>query len=107
MKKDRYDAAIEYLTDAPEEIIDAWSNPTTHPAGCLFSYASNSETAEEAFCGCLTQIRNSFAFSAPTAELTEAIRADKRIPYNEEDIKVRNLPVFAEWQRRLDKELNR
>jgi hypothetical protein len=39
--------------------------------------------------------------------LTKAIRADARIPEGPQWITVNDLPVFAEWQRRLDKELKR
>lgn len=37
--------------------------------------------------------------------LTDEIRQDTRIPWNSKNIKVSDLPVFAEWQRRLDWQL--
>ena len=40
-----------------------------------------------------------------TPELTKAIRKDPRIPKLPKNITVADLPVFAEWQRRLDKEI--
>jgi len=44
---------------------------------------------------------------AQTEELTEAIKADDRIPDRIEDVTKENLYVFVEWQERLDEELGR
>jgi len=105
---DKYDKAIAYLTQHPKEIMDAWYDggvcqlPSAHPAACLFQYAGNSPFK---CCGCLTMVKN--GCRAETPELTKAIRADERIPNGCEAITLEHLPVFAEWQRRLDKELNR
>lgn len=107
---DKYDKAIEYLTEHPEEIKKAWGYCSTHEAGCLFDYAGS-----KFGCGCLTLVRDSFLFPqkyhvpfvAQTPELTEAIGRDERIPYSENDITLDHLPVFAEWQRKLDKYLAR
>lgn len=101
---DVYDREIERLTDRcnrsgdSEPIYDAWN--TVSP---LFALCSSDP---EGCCGCLTQVR-AFEFGAETDELTAAIRADNRIPDNPRAIGVLDLPVFAEWQRRLDRELNR
>lgn len=38
-------------------------------------------------------------------ELTHAIRSDDRIPENAREITLEHLPVFKEWQERLDKEI--
>jgi len=46
-------------------------------------------------------------YHAYTDDLTERIRADERIPDDPDRITVAHLPVFAEWQRILDKELKR
>jgi len=97
---DKYDVAVDYLTQHPEEISEAWGWPDTHPAGCLFSYCGDWEDDD---VGCLTMVRA--GLSAATEELTLAIRADARLPDDETKITVEHLPVFAEWQRRLDKEL--
>jgi len=105
---DKYDKAIDYLTENPDQIWNSWNEPHSYPQGCLFMYVSKTEhTANN--IGCLTTIRRNDGFGkvACTPELTEAIRADERIPKGARDIKVEDLPVFAEWQRRLDKELNR
>ena len=102
---DKYDKAIEYLTDHPSEIERAWNNPRNHEMGCLFTYAQH-PVFDRFMCGCLTQIREG-GMGAQTKELTKAIRADRGIPFRAEDITVETLPVFAEWQRRLDKELGR
>jgi len=111
---DKYDKAIELLTRADNprvEIYDAWAQCSTHPAGCLFGYVSKNrqqyidKVGPYQVCGCLTQIRREA--EAETPELTLAIRADKRIPKIPNSITLKDLPVFAEWQRRIDKELGR
>jgi len=99
--KDKYDEAVEYLTAHPGEIRDTWRYPFDSRAGCLFNYAAPG-------CGCLTQIARMSSDGVPHRDdLTEAIRADSRIPRRSIDITVESLPVFAEWQRRLDVELGR
>lgn len=107
---DKYDKAIEHLNAHPDEILSAWGAAyPDHPTGCLFQYASPSEEAEfqaNRMCGCLTQVRGD-DMNAWTPKLTAEIRADKRIPLDVDDVTVADLPVFAEWQRRLDRELQR
>jgi hypothetical protein len=100
---DKYDMAVEYLTEHPDEIYDAWGNPFLHKGGCLFQFC-NANGYNAIICGCLTQIRRG-GYAAETEELTEEIRNDERIPSSALDIRAEHLPVFAEWQRRLDKEL--
>lgn len=100
--KDKYDEAIEYLTKYPEEIAHAWSGG--HTAECLFDLAGRSSDGDY---GCLTMIRGCDKWEAETPELTQQIRDDHRIPKWGHSITVADLPVFAEWQRRLDRELNR
>ena len=39
--------------------------------------------------------------------LTDEIQADTRIPKTWDDITLEDLPVFSEWQRKLDKYYNR
>lgn len=114
---DKYDIAIEYLTEHPEEISHAWDQAAYDDVegSCLFQFANktNEDTllSENTRCGCLTQIKlvsiGTMKYVAETLELTRAIREDDRLPSDPEDIKVADLPVFAEWQRRIDKELNR
>ncbi len=112
---DKYDEAVEYLTDHPDEIYDAWGcgaededdQPYVH-AQCLFQFATrNGEWSVD--YGCLTQIRVGFGEVEveDNHQLTLEIRADERIPSHGLDIRVEHLPVFAEWQRRLDRELGR
>jgi len=123
--KDKYDEAIEYLTRNPDQICRAWDATWSHVAGCLFRPASASTTdpgrgipwpldrTGSFQCGCLTTIRlgepgkYGHAVLAETEDLTKEIRADERIPKTIKEVTVEHLPVFAEWQRRLDKELNR
>lgn len=93
-KKDKYDKAIAYLKKHPRAIKHAWTNTDRHKAGCLFGFTGDWTT------GCLTQVKYN-KYDAPTPALTQAIRADDRIP-RVADITVKSLPVFAEWQRKLD-----
>jgi len=108
---DKYDEAIEFLKAHPSEIHEAWSeieDDPPHPAHCLFQAATKDGRVDSiASFGCLTQIRGMGSWDAATPELTEAIRADDRIPGNPLSISVDHLPVFAEWQRRIDRELGR
>jgi hypothetical protein len=115
---DKYDEAIAYLTEHPEEIHDVWNNanfPCGRPGECLFVPVTNTDDGLFT-CGCLTQVKQGIK-EAETPALTAAIRVDKRIPtvivddvkqtITRFDITVESLPIFAEWQRRIDKELGR
>lgn len=106
---DKYDQAIEYLNEHPNEIIEAWGDVFKHRAGCLFNFVSTKEDfISKVDIGCLTQIRKDpTRFKALTQELTAQISEDERIPKSPVDIQLTDLPVFVEWQRRLDKELGR
>lgn len=103
-----YDDAVAYLTAHPEEIYEAWNEATDEVrGGCLFAYATKKD--EDFHCtniGCLTMIRHDRDArelgSEFGPEITQAIRDDERIPDEGDDITVEHLPVFAEWQRRLD-----
>jgi len=109
---DKYDAAIEYLWKNPKEIRAAWGRPITHPGGCLFQYVGPEVCVEHdgitKASGCLTQIRRDRGYAAfnPAGEidmeLTEEIRNDERIPCIAVKVQLDDLPVFAEWQRRID-----
>lgn len=100
--RDKYDDAIAYLTEHPEQIHQVWNNPEKYPAGCLFEYAGDPHARD---IGCLTLIRGPNSWIAETPELTAAIREDERIPVCEKSVTTADLLVFAEWQRRLDREL--
>lgn len=125
---DKYDEAIEWLVANPvvkghdgdgglwTEIYQAWGNCYDHKAGCLFVYADpgihESVSRPHGVCGCLTMIRNpANPHVAWTPELTAEIRADARIQPIESIVALRGdalraaLQPFAEWQRRLDKEI--
>jgi hypothetical protein len=108
---DRYDKAIAYLEAHPSEIASAWANPFFHPGGALFLYVTHNSgesidlgRGRFKLCGCLTQVRRGTR-DAETEELTEEIRNDTRIPRDFDNVGINNLAVFAEWQRRLDREL--
>lgn len=103
---DKYDLAYDYLCAHPEEISDAWHDPSTHRAGCLFEFAYDRlKGPKPVEIGCITQIRHSH-YVAATEALTLAIQADTRIPIPI-SITVEDLPIFAYWQRRIDTELGR
>ncbi len=100
MKKrvtDKYSEAITYLRKHPCKIDDAWQHPWSANGGCLFVYCGG---------GCLTQIKCGDDESYSSV-LTKRIRADKRIPLSKHAITISSLPVFAEWQRKLDKSVHR
>jgi hypothetical protein len=98
---DIYDREIARLTASPEAIGRSWNNYEP-----LFGCVSPSRNGGAA---CLTQIRGDSYTWVPDEAL--ALRAeialDERLPANENDITVEHLPIFAEWQRRIDKELGR
>lgn len=121
---DKYDRAVEFLTQNPQMIEEVWDRAKagSHPeslknnfnfsdemiqATCLFTSAS--KDPYDVRYGCLTEIHSKKVCSstAQTPELTRAIVEDDRLPSNGADIEVNHLPVFAEWQRRIDKELGR
>lgn len=112
IQPDKYDEAIAYLTEHPEEISKAWNQPGAAKGGCLFRMATNAITREDTRrdvslgFGCLTMVRGN-GCNAATPELTIAIRSDGRIPSSRHTVTPSHLPVFAEWQRRLDVELGR
>lgn len=120
---DIYDQEIAYLTENPWQIYKHWNWGTP-----LFQKAVNLNHLNQLPLriwqyGCLTQIRQVNdsrlpPFFAETPILTEQIIVDDRIPAspskpscgddeNKCTITLEHLPVFAEWQRKLDKELDR
>jgi hypothetical protein len=107
---DKYDAAVEYLTAHPDEIFHAWQKPG-HPHHNLFAPVTPSGMYEcrtdDKTCGCLTMIRFCNSYVAHTDRLTRFIRDDNRIPQGGSEVTVDHLPIFAGWQRRIDKELGR
>jgi hypothetical protein len=103
---DRYDRAVAYFHAHPEAIPDAWAAPSREPYGFLFAFATptgRDDDTNPGVYGCLTMIRREEAI-AWTAELTDAIRADDRLPIDLAGA-LPVLEVFAEWQRRLDQEI--
>jgi hypothetical protein len=109
---DRYDKQIARLLAAPDfraAVEEEWSS-----AKGLFAFVTPdryTHTSENGVpYGCLTMIRQQYngghyRYEAYTDELTEAIRADDRLPRDVDEIEPRHLPVFAEWQRRIAREL--
>lgn len=101
---DKYDAEIERLKNATQdEIAESWNEcEPLFKRCCRFGELRRDYIP----CGCLTQIRLGKHVAATDA-LTLEIRADDRIPREPHLITPAHLPIFAEWQRRIDKELNR
>lgn len=85
---DIYDAEIARLSANPDDIYDSWVAGKP-----LFAVLPGT-------CVCLTILRN--CSWSPKDKIQTAIKSDERIPKHVQDIKVSDLPVFAEWQRRLD-----
>jgi len=110
---DKYDRAIELLQQSEnflEDVVRAWINADAgDTTGCLFQYAGEINSYygyNGTSTGCLTMIRKHPATrSAATKDLTEGIINDARIPKEYTDITPECLPVFADWQRRLDREI--
>lgn len=106
---DKYDKHIESLLnseDPIEEIHYDWSIGKD-----LFQFCSiKGKSVGGTNCGCLTMIAyvNSVIEHEvkidPSIDdmLTQQIRSDDRIPRSFADITTDDLPVFAEWQRKLD-----
>lgn len=110
---DKYDEAIAWLTEHPDQIQAAWWPPdgdeilATQQAHCLFQTTAPRPLGAKP-CGCLTEIRCApHLFTGPSPSLHDQIAGDNRIPKAFDEIGAEHLPVFAEWQRRLDKELGR
>lgn len=103
--RDAYDEAVDWLTQRPATIYGVWSMPFISRAGALFGLCAKARTCK-AFTGCLTMVRIG-GFDAQTPELTQAIKADERLPKSGGAIRPYHLPAFAEWQRHLDSVLGR
>ena len=116
---DVYEQEIKRLVDLPAaRVVWSWEE-----AGPLFRFATPTgeycKRSDGKYCGCLTSIRRTVGTLgrvAWTAELTRQIGADERIPPGiyeltgrwatmTRDERAEILQPFAEWQRRLDKEI--
>jgi hypothetical protein len=100
---DKYDEAIAYLTANPWAIRNAWLNgygDGLYPGSCLFAAAG--PRGPSTACSCLTIIRGNSDAIAATWQLSHTIRHDERLPKDSSEITVEHLPIFAEYQRRID-----
>lgn len=105
-KRDKYDREITVLKARPELISSHWQSCNGLFAVCGKEIPGQILLDKNgSVCGCLTEVRS--GCPAQTPELTKAIRADKRIPLRSRDIKAKHLPVFAMWQRRLDRTIRK
>jgi hypothetical protein len=115
-KMDIYDKAIEYLKNNPSQIPEVWDDPKSHFSGVLFQSVTPDGAGQNNvygdYCGDICEIHSNMA-SAWTNDLTEEIMDDFRIPeiFASHDYKPKIttslLPLFAEWQRKIDTVLNR
>lgn len=113
---DVYSKAVDFFKNNPHKINEIWDDPKSHWAGILFQAVTpdgiGQENEEGLFCGDICEIRSLMAH-AWTDELQEEIINDYRLPKiyasNNYLPKINNeiLEVFAEWQRKIDKVLNR
>jgi len=124
---DRYDWAVQHLQRIDDDefqhaVQAAWDEPHDWDGGSLFlGTAAGGDVwaprpCDGKPCGCLTQVKLGHQqrmngelspLVAWTDELTAAIQADERLPNHPSRVTKESLPVFAEWQRRLDYELSR
>lgn len=106
---DQYAKAVAYLVKHPTEIAEAWGEPYSHKAGCLFTFVSRNDERPEGtdrptvapheYVGCLTEIQTEGrSFHAFLPELTETIRA-AGLPAKGTSIKTTDLKRFAAFQR--------
>lgn len=95
-----------------DRVRHAWGDPRLTEGGALFAMVQRGSRGYDS-PGCLTQIRDGrdvdgrqwiFAVidCAAREELTLAIASDERIPRDPIDITPECLPVFAEWQKRVN-----
>lgn len=105
---DGYDKQIAYLSAHPDRIHNHWGNSID-----LFEFAMGIDNFCKQGAGCLTMIRRWNEHyvidnnGRRDEELTEIIRNDSSIPVCTNDITIKSLPVFAKYQRIIDKKYNR
>lgn len=105
--KDGYDAAVEYFTQKPEEMVDSWAAPLDHEFGFIFRFLSergNSPEGER--CGCPSMIASDGTYhaSGPSGpEIDELCKSIVKPSHN--PIGVEELPAFARVQRFADEKI--
>jgi hypothetical protein len=91
--KDQYTRAVKFFTKRPWAIAGAVAAPySSDHARALFAPVPGTNLS-------LTKIRASDWNCPP---VFAEIRADERLPKDNQDITPEVLPVFAEWQRKLN-----
>lgn len=99
-----YDRQIAKLTENPQQIQIDWSIGEG-----LFKFVEPQDKMFYEHSGCLTMIRDrpqlskAYTNSGVDEKLTLEIASDERIPKYNNDITVESLPVFKEWQEKIDK----
>lgn len=103
---DFYDTEIERITRSSKPLNEFWLETSDRQARSpLFAYVTPDRRCSLEG-GCLTQIKAGLT-GACTPALARAIRKDQRLPKSGFLIELKHLPVFAQWQRRIDKMLKR
>lgn len=102
---DKYDLAIQALTLEPSAIYESWNkanDPESLTGNALLGHVLFTPVDRTGHkCACLTEVKEHYLDFGPDKYRTE-IKNDPRIPSCGMAITVDHLPVFAEWQRRLD-----
>jgi hypothetical protein len=97
--ENKYDKAINYLTENPYEIHDAWETTTTHKAGCLFAFLEPDNALDERV-GCPTLVKSG-GYDSFENKLDEFVRSID-IPASSRNITVEHLPLFKLIQEKAD-----
>lgn len=106
MEQINYDDQLkELIENFPEDMTNIWLQ-----AKGLFKIVGfpdhTFDTNYPFDAGCLTMIKKGGCYAyingEKNLEITEAIRNDGRIPSDPKYIKPEDLPVFKEWQERID-----
>jgi hypothetical protein len=99
-EQNKYDKAIQYLTENPEQIHDAWVNPGRHVAGCLFQWLAPTGR----FAECPTMVKaGGHSFEHKMDEFVH----EMDIPTDVGAIRLEHLPLFKQIQEKADEVYNR
>jgi len=100
----KYAKAVKYLTLVPSEKHSAWAHPSTHLAGCLFSYCTPDGRPHAGEGGVVfgdpMRVSRGRA-EAWTAEMRDRLRA-QRLPWQPWRLTRLHLYLLAEAQRDMD-----
>lgn len=103
--KDGYGAAVEYFTEKPKEIAEAWGTPRGHEFGFIFRFMIVGEVGG-VDCGCPSLVHSNIYLSAegPNKEEINALCREEFLP-GDSGIFPEHLPAFARVQRFADEKI--